>query len=149
MKTRILGLAALVAAFAGLTIAAFGQLGQTVTASIPFPYIVQGQRMPAGHYSFQRDEQNPEVLVIRSDNGAAEKLVLTESAQMLNPADQSELIFDKIDGKYFLSQIWTAGNDLGWQIPEHKFESRVKKEYAANFPNMPQQVEQMTVRCTH
>ncbi len=148
MKTRILTLAAFGLAFAGLTVPAFGQLGQTVTASIPFTFVVQGKQLPAGNYSFQRDESNPAVLAIRSRDGTAEKLVLTESAQMMKTPNQSELIFDKVDGDYFLSQIWTVGNDLGLQVPEAKAEQRWEQAYIASHSHAKQPTEQITMPCT-
>lgn len=148
MKTRILTFASFVVAFAGLTAPAFGQLGQTVMASIPFPFLVQGKQLAAGNYSFQQDESNPSVLAIRNQDGAGQQLVLTESAQMMNTPNQSELVFDKIDGRYFLSQMWISGNNLGFQIPEQKAETRLKKEYAADRSNIQHPIQQTAVLCT-
>jgi hypothetical protein len=148
MKTKIVTLTAFVVAFAGLTFPAFGRLTQTVQASIPFPFVVQKTQLPAGNYTFEEDHGNPAVLQIRSRDNATSMLVLTESAQMLKFPNQTNLIFDKIDGKYFLSQIWTAGNDLGQQILEAKAEQRWEREYAAGHSNTKHPTQHVTIPST-
>ncbi len=125
--------------------AAFGQFGQTILASIPFPFVIQGKQLPAGKYSFSRDVGNPAVLEIRSQDGTQSMLVLTESAETMKTPDQTDLVFDKIDGKYFLAKLRSSGNVLGWQIPEVKAEQRWEKDYVASHTNAKPSSQNVTM----
>ncbi|MFB3904191.1 MAG: hypothetical protein ACE15E_12115 [Acidobacteriota bacterium] len=148
MRRKILTLASFAVILTVMTVTAFGQLGQTILASIPFPFVVQRTQLPAGNYSFERDQSNPAVLAIRSQDGATSMLVVTESAQAVKAPNQANLVFDKVDGKYFLSELWTVGTDLGRQIPEARAEHRWEQDYAASHSNPKQLSQMITVPCT-
>ena len=125
MKKKVFTLVCLAATFGALSLAAFAQIRPLVTASIPFPFIVEKTQMPAGNYTFERLQANPGVLAIRSADGTQKLIVLTERVEARGEGNETNLVFDKIGGRYFLSRIWTVGNDWGLLIPEAKEEHQM------------------------
>jgi hypothetical protein len=125
MRRKIFTLAFLFAAFGALSVPAFARTDQLVKANIPFPFIVESTQMPAGHYTFERLQTNPGVLLIRNANGSREMVLLTEQAEARGEGNNTNLVFDKVGGRYFLSQIWTVGSNWGLEIPEAGAERHV------------------------
>jgi hypothetical protein len=52
-------------------------------------------------------------------------IISTMIARSSQPAMNSQLVFDVVDGTYFLSKIWLKGEITGNEIPESKFERRL------------------------
>jgi len=89
----------------------------TIEANIPFAFIVNDTTLPAGKYTIKSlDINEPTVLELRSVDGQTSVLFNTESAQAEQTPNKSELVFDKIGGKYFLSQVWLEGSDSGNEV---------------------------------
>ena len=147
MRTRFVGMTSAVVSLVALTALAFGQISLPVIASIPFAFTVQGKQLPAGKYSLQSDSGNPSIVVIRSESQRGTPLVVqTTMAQTEHPSDQAKLVFDKIGGKYFLSQIWPGnGDEIGRQVPEKRAEIHWLNTHESVSAGMPQQT---TVPCS-
>jgi hypothetical protein len=56
-------------------------------------------------------------------------MVLTTRCESLNDAKRTKLIFHRYGGRYFLKQIWVAGNNSGHQIPKSPRETEVAKDF--------------------
>jgi len=107
------------------SIAANAQIDSDVTieANIPYSFIVKDTTLPAGKYTVRVvDETNLKVLEIRNVNNNKAVLFETEDAQANETPRQTELVFDKLGDKYFLSQIWLSGSDSGNQLEKTKME---------------------------
>jgi hypothetical protein len=99
-----------VLAFAGSTAFAQTAAARTAVVKVDFPFLVKGQEMPAGSYTFQID--NNEILV-RAQGGPGQGAimpVLTRLGRHDKDADP-ELVFDRVGGKYLLSEVWLPGED--------------------------------------
>jgi hypothetical protein len=85
-----------------------------MVVAVPFDFNVAGKVLPAGEYIVRRATQNTDEgwQVLRTD-GRAGAFVLTTSIQRRAVSENSRLIFNRYDDKYFLSQVWTAGNNYG------------------------------------
>jgi hypothetical protein len=68
-----------------------------------------------------------EALVIRSDDSKTAILSLTNSCSSSKPSDTSKLVFHHLAGRYFLSQVWAAGNSGGRQLPTSRIEVQLAK----------------------
>ena len=82
---------------------------QKLTVDIGFPFVANGVTMPAGGYSVQVTRQGPITLI-----GPDGKSILMPVVAFLGRHDRDadpELVFDKMDGKLELSEIWPAGSD--------------------------------------
>ena len=82
---------------------------KTITAEIGFPFVANGANMPAGKYSVELPLQGPVMLT-----GPDRKSIMLPVITMLGRHDRDadpEFVFDKIDGKVELSEIWPSGAD--------------------------------------
>ena len=101
---------------------ASAQTGTTmVQVNIPFAFQAGSQQLPAGKYQISRETAH--IIELRS-TGKAAIFVMTNSAVKLHPADHGSVVFGHYGNKYFLRQIWTAGNSDGVECPK----SRAEKE---------------------
>ncbi|HEX9425380.1 MAG TPA: hypothetical protein VF899_19215 [Pyrinomonadaceae bacterium] len=99
-----------------------------IEANVPFSFVVGKTTLPAGKYEIKGiDDATPGVLELRA-KGRKTINFETEAAQMRDgePATKTELVFDKVGDKYFLSQVWVAGNGSGSQLVKSKMEKRVE-----------------------
>lgn len=63
---------------------------------------------------------------IRSADGRTAVSFETESTQADRTPRQTELVFNKIGGQYFLSQIWMSGSNSGALLEESKVERKLE-----------------------
>jgi len=123
MKRRIL----ITAALAMLATTAASAQTINVRAKVPFSFAVGSSILPAGEYSLQTLGFG-NALAMRNRDANVTKLVLSTVCQS-RTATKNKLIFHRYGDAYFLSQIWTEGNSLGYEIPK----SAREKEMATNY----------------
>ena len=113
--------------YAALLLAASACIAQTkgdVVADIPFPFEVAGHTLLAGRYIVSPVSEN--TLRIHESMGPG-ILVTTNAAQRSESDDSPKLVFHRYEGTYFLSQVWSTGNDRGREVPR----SPAEREMAA------------------
>jgi hypothetical protein len=113
--------------YAALLLAASACIAQTkgdVVADIPFPFEVAGHTLLSGHYIVSPVSEN--TLRIHESMGPG-ILVTTNAAQRSESDDSSKLVFHRYEGTYFLSQVWSTGNDRGREV----LRSPAEREMAA------------------
>ena len=86
----------------------------TLGVTVPFPFVVHGQTLPAGRYSVNDDGG---VVQFRGEKGNhANMFVLTVPASGHDPAGNSPVLtFRRYENQYLLTRIWdsrTAGRDI-------------------------------------
>jgi hypothetical protein len=99
-----------------------------VKADVPFDFIVGNHAYPAGEYILK--SANNDASTIRMENVQEVSAVFVPSNSCENGAASKEtkLVFHRVAGRYFLYQVWTAGNLTGRQFPM----SRAEVELARN-----------------
>ena len=98
-----------------------------IEANIPHAFIVRDTALPAGKYTIKvADQENPNVLEIRSADGRTSVLFDTEIKQANRTPGKSELVFNQMGDTYFLSQVFVEGNGTGNQLPKSKMEQRLE-----------------------
>ena len=101
-----------------------------VKANIPFNFVVSGKTMPAGAYTIQTyGPADGKTLLVRSDDQQEKAMINAISAQSLEPSDRTKLVFHRYADRYFLSQVWVAGNNRGHQLPKSGRESEVALDF--------------------
>jgi hypothetical protein len=108
-KLASIGFATAAVALGGASIA---HAQERIVANVPFSFIVNGDRLPAGHYAVTDDDETG-VLQIQSADG--HRAVLTTSipsGELNEQAAAPKLEFEKYSGQYFLSGI-TYGDGEG------------------------------------
>ena len=101
-----------------------------VKATVPFNFIVNRATMPAGEYMVQSVDDQGKVLLIGDLNSKAKRLVVANSCASLASAASTKLIFHRYGNRYFLSQIWVRGNNLGHELPTSPREKEVAKDFS-------------------
>jgi hypothetical protein len=101
-----------------------------IQANVPFNFVVSGKTMPAGSYLIQSvGAQDGKTLRLSSDDKKEAAVINANSAQSLTPADRTKLVFHRYGDRYFLSQVWRAGENIGHQLPKSPRESEVAMDY--------------------
>ena len=125
MKTRALVMAALTA----LTVMASTRVAQAqepLVVNIPFDFVAGNQALPAGEYSVQASGPERTLILIDRKDLAASAIINSNAVVTNEIQTQSKLVFNRYGDRYFLSQVWTAGNSRGRQL----LKSRREKEMA-------------------
>lgn len=112
MKKQVLAVAAVcvgaLALASGLAWAA-----ETVSVDVPFAFFVakDNNEMPAGRYELRLEGDDESRLLIRSTtgSGAAVALVLERLAD--TGSKEPTVVFDKVEGKRYLSEVHIPGTD--------------------------------------
>jgi len=127
MKTQVLTIVSVLS----LVLAAGPAFAQTskVQADIPFNFVVNSATMPAGAYSISTVGMDGTLLIRGTDNKTV-RLVNANYAQSNAPSTRTKLVFRCYGTRYFLSQIWTEGNDRGRQLPKTAAESEVARDFS-------------------
>jgi len=90
--------------------------------NIPFSFNVREKSFPAGEYSVKYTDENTDgsgVMQLATVKGRNKSSFFdTMPITVPTAPTQSNLIFGKVRGKYFLSEIWEDGNPSGNQVEE-------------------------------
>jgi hypothetical protein len=129
MKTR----AIVISIFLGLLLLAATapvQAQQSFRVKVPFNFVAGQVSLPAGEYRVQRAADGSPAMVLQRIDGLGNDaaIVITNSAEASTPKSHSSLVFRVYGEGYFLSQVWSAGDTNGRQLPT----SPVEKELAKN-----------------
>lgn len=116
-------------AFTAAVVSANGQTSIGVTANIPFEFVVADQTLPAGKYTVEKMSMSSEVLAIRSRNKTA--LRLSNPLRANKAPNQSKLVFHRYGQRYFLSEVWSAGEQAGRQLRKSREERNIEIQLAA------------------
>jgi hypothetical protein len=84
------------------------QADDTVTAKIPFAFVVNHIELPAGDYVLTRDTNTPELIEIATAAGRRVALVLTQGSSDDSDNEQPKLEFERIGDQVFLTQVTLA-----------------------------------------
>jgi hypothetical protein len=115
--TKMLIRAALAAAACLLMTAGHANASEVLQVKVPFPFVVNGQTLPAGQYSVERDDFATSILLIRGEKGNhASAFIKTTPAMGQDPkGDQPSLQFKRHENDYKLSTVWES-RDEGLQV---------------------------------
>ncbi len=107
---------------------AIGSLASTQSVSaqttiakvtIPFAFQTNNQTLPAGTYRVERESGN---LILLRGSGKASGFVVMNAASRSKAPDHGMMSFDHTGDKYYLRQIWTAGDATGLECPKSRAE---------------------------
>jgi hypothetical protein len=114
MKLRAILMAAAVATavFASTRVVSAQQL----TADVPFGFAAGAANLPAGEYTVTPSEANGILVLTNRDNPKISVMIPAHAAASAGTQTQSKLVFNRYGDRYFLSQVWTAGNSTGKEL---------------------------------
>ena len=100
-----------------------------VVADIPFSFVVGEGHFAAGHYILSPVNESTLRLEGAGHQG---RFVGTNMTQRPASDNRCKLVFHRYGESYFLSQVWTTGNQRGRELPR----SRAERELAAKAASM-------------
>jgi hypothetical protein len=120
-------LRSILAALAVLLMATAAHAQQaTVSATVPFGFIVGDRAYPAGEYLFSESDA---VINISNVEQAKTEITLSHACVKSTPSADTKLVFDRMGGYYFLRQIWVAGNSSGRELSRSRTEVRLAQNH--------------------
>lgn len=123
---------ALIVAVALMTaVASANAQSSTVVADIPFEFSVGDQALPAGKYTVRSMTANGDALAIRNRDANRAAIRLTHSIQASKASDQTKLVFHRYGQRYFLSEVWTSGENAGRKLIKSSQERVIEGQLAA------------------
>jgi len=106
---RSIGTSAVLAAVFLGTLVSPVHAQETVTAKVPFPFVVRGEECPAGRYEFTADGG---LITMRGEDNASRVVAITQPADGRDPAgDRPALVFVRFEKEYVLSQVWESDGE--------------------------------------
>lgn len=104
----------------------FAQHPGPMKVNIPFSFVVENDRLPSGEYTVQPISNSR--LLIRSVDAKAVTSVLAFPKQSKEIARDAQVVFHRYGSEYFLSEIWTPGENVGREVLRGKLEAEVAKK---------------------
>ena len=115
-----------------LLLAAGSAFAQTidVKGDIPFSFVVNKATLPAGQYELKSLTDDGKAMSLRGPDGKSAGIVSSNRAESTTPSEKTKLVFKRYGDRYFLSQIWVAGETAGRQLPMSAREREMAKTSA-------------------
>ena len=131
-KQLIKGMAmlVLVASVSFLTAtAANAQSRSRLHVNVPFEFTIGDKNLPAGEYNVSSLFNSGDTIVVSNGENAAARL----STNMISPdaQEKSKLVFHRYGERYFLAEVWRAGENSGRRLVSSKGEDAARHELTA------------------
>jgi hypothetical protein len=105
----------------------------TLRTRIPFDFSIRGKTLPAGDYEIRRINDGPDVLMINGINDRRERAVfITEPVEARKIEGRGVVEFHRYGDSYFLSEIFTGGEQTGRELRITRQERDMRREMASN-----------------
>lgn len=111
MKTQLFRILAVSTALLGLTLTtAYAETERIIKVTVPFAFVVNNQKLPAGEYRIQ-ESGNGSLLLIQSVDAKNASTVITgfESPSVQN---EPKLVFQKDNGEVYLTHVQLSGSPM-------------------------------------
>jgi hypothetical protein len=112
----------------GVVAPAAGQTFNQIRVDVPFEFSDGTSVFAAGKYRIRPIGANTNAAIsITSEDGKAYGLRMCFNAEVTSPKNETTLVFHRYGDRYFLSQIWTAGETNGLQLPRSSMERGLQR----------------------
>lgn len=99
-----------------------------IRADVPFDFVVGNRAYPAGEYALKSTINDNGILRLENVREVSAVFIPSNPCSEGAPSKETKLVFHRMAGRYFLYQVWTAGNLTGREFPK----SRIEVELAQN-----------------
>jgi len=131
MSKRAFGVSAVLTLLVALGTVAVKAQSQRSRITIPFTFVAAGKILPAGEYTFGPNSKDSfHVWVLAGQKNGDAVLFPTVPLRARQTQEDTKLIFSKYYDQYFLSEIWTAGEQNGYKVNVSPQEQRLVKNGA-------------------
>ena len=105
---------------------------QPSMANVPFEFVAANKSMPSGRYLITNNNPGTSDLVkIASRTNNASLFTLTTRMQSSAAQEKGKLVFHRYGNRYFLAEIWTAGQRDGLKLRKSREEKSIERELAS------------------
>jgi hypothetical protein len=93
---------------------------ELVVVTVPFPFVVNGHTLPAGHYDVRTEDQDHTIVTIVGTHGTRGQVMVPTIAEYgRNPAGpKPALTFVRHENAYQLSAVWES-SDFAREVARH------------------------------
>lgn len=109
-------------------VAANGQ-SRLSRSDVPFEFVANNQTLPAGHYDIA-DLTAGQVIKISNVKEAKALFATTIPVSRRGDTDKGKLVFHRYGNRYFLAEIWVAGEREGQKLRKSREEKAIENEMA-------------------
>jgi len=132
---RSVVLAGLVMVVGGVGVRA-QQADRVVKFAAPFAFEVENNKLPAGEYTVLVQGGWLQIQG-KGENGAAHALTIPVVSRGEKTVSKSHVVFHNYQGRYFLAQIWSSGQEKGRELLETREEQQLAKRQEMVAVNLP------------
>ena len=126
MKRNLAGVVVAMLLVLGAVVPALAQYSGPIKVTVPFNFVVENDRMPAGDYTIQRVATGRLRIESNDRHTAASFLAIPKQGKVT--AEKAHFIFHRYGGEYFLATIWTPGQEVGWEVLQGKLETELARK---------------------
>ena len=126
MKRNLAGVVVAMLLVLGAVVPAMAQYSGPIKVTVPFNFVVENDRMPAGDYTIQRVATGRLRIESNDRHTAASFLAIPKQGKVT--AEKAHFIFHRYGGEYFLATIWTPGQEVGWEVLQGKLETELARK---------------------
>ena len=116
----------------------FAQHSTLMKFKAPFDFVAENQRMQAGEYTIEPLLNGR--LLIRSADGKLTTTVLSLPSPLQRTATDSQVVFNRYGGNYFLAELWMQGQNTGREVLRGREESELARK------GIPRQLASLAAR---
>ena len=126
MKKQILRMAMAIGFSAALGSALLiAQSSGAGVAEVPFDFQILNQTLEAGTYAVVQTNASSVLMLRNQDTGNS--IAIMAGVNKSGKAGDARLVFNRYGDRYFLSQVWFAGDEIGHGLMPGKLEREVAK----------------------
>ena len=97
-----------------------------IKADVPFDFVANGVKMPAGECAVETQGQGTATLLIMS--GKAQVFAIPHASWSLSTNKNSVMVFHRYGDRYFLSGIRREGRNEGYELPASRAERELRAQ---------------------
>ena len=120
----------LAVALAFVTAASTNAQSRMARAEVPFEFVANNVTLPAGQYLI-RDGSGGQLVKISNAKAAKSVFAMTVGLSRKGNTEKGKLVFHRYGNRYFLAEIWAAGERDGQKLQKSKEEKAIENEMAA------------------
>jgi hypothetical protein len=100
-------------------------------ANVPFEFVAGSKNLPAGQYYFSDSTAGGEIVRITAAKKDMSVFSMTVGLSSNRRVEESKLVFRRYGNRYFLAEIWTAGEHQGQKLLKSREEKAIERELAS------------------
>lgn len=131
LKSSLMVALVVTLAFVTGVVSAHGQTHSPLRANVPFDFTVASTNFTAGTYQIAAMDTQGDTIRVQSTSGAQNAVRLGIQIGGSAPSKTSKLVFHRYGDRYFLAEIWKAGESYGKKLQTSKAEKALTRELAA------------------